>query len=252
LCSIGRSRPGVVLSCSASESYLGIVHDLLLSTNNFDELQDELTVGYSVLTAFQQFDVNIANLRMMVNDFAENGRITNKGIATSLLQKLKNFERKMTDGNFDAAAGLLGAFVNQLQAQRGKHIADDAAAALLGFAEYSNDLIGNGNSVVMNEAARREVAAKAVAAIIDTESARYQDGGHDKNAVALQEQVLRRNRGLKLDNNQVAKATLPVRSVFVDENATSQRKPIRLAELTELDAFFAEWGSECGLKGGAV
>lgn len=61
-------------------------------------------------------------LKELVSRFAERGWIDNEGIAGSLTAKLN-------EGN-------LKAFANQVSAQRGKHIAIEAADYLLRLAEY--------------------------------------------------------------------------------------------------------------------
>jgi uncharacterized repeat protein (TIGR02543 family) len=64
---------------------------------------------------------SIDSLKRLVDRFYDKGLITNHGIANSLQQKLKNPN--------------LNAFVNQVAAQRGKHIAAEAADWLLRDAE---------------------------------------------------------------------------------------------------------------------
>ena len=125
------------------ESYIAEIRGLMLDTNNIDALASHLDFAYSSLLAFQQFEVDAASLATIIHEFVVNGQIANKGIANSLQQKTSNFERKMTDGEFDAARGILGAFINELRAQKGKHVSISAAEDLLGFASYIHGLLGN-------------------------------------------------------------------------------------------------------------
>jgi hypothetical protein len=64
-----------------------------------------------------------ASLKALVQRFAADGSIGNAGIANALQAKL--------------ASGQLGAFINQVKAQRGKHIAANAADVLLRDAAYA-------------------------------------------------------------------------------------------------------------------
>jgi hypothetical protein len=52
--------------------------------------------------------------------------ITNQGICNSLHVKLRNAQRSVTSANQEAARGQLAAFLNELEAQRGKHVTDSA------------------------------------------------------------------------------------------------------------------------------
>ncbi len=54
------------------------------------------------------------------------GWISNRGICTGLEAKLDNARRSLARGDRNSAGGQLGAVVNQLDAQRGKHVMDNA------------------------------------------------------------------------------------------------------------------------------
>lgn len=60
------------------------------------------------------------------------GKIDNAGIANSLISKVENAQK----ANGQAADNIMQAFINQVEAQSGRHIASDAAAILLHAAEY--------------------------------------------------------------------------------------------------------------------
>jgi cytochrome c1 len=51
-------------------------------------------------------------------------------LAKSLIKKLSNAKKQMSKENSCTAAHMLGAFQNEVEAQRGKQIADDAALFL--------------------------------------------------------------------------------------------------------------------------
>lgn len=65
-----------------------------------------------------QVEVSVNSLTLLIDLMAANGMIDNNGIANSLTQKLKN------EGN-------LSSFINEVQAQKGKHISEQAALYLL-------------------------------------------------------------------------------------------------------------------------
>ncbi|WP_258171242.1 discoidin domain-containing protein [Paenibacillus sp. R14(2021)] len=74
------------------------------------------------LTVHFQTTASIDSLRALVDRFRVDGSIDNAGIANSLLTKLEN--------------GNLNSFVNEVSAQSGKHISNEAAAYLLRDAAF--------------------------------------------------------------------------------------------------------------------
>jgi hypothetical protein len=66
----------------------------------------------------------------------ELGWITNKGICNSLDVKLRNVERHLERDKPRQAGNVLNAFLNELNAQRGKHITEEGYALLYYNAEY--------------------------------------------------------------------------------------------------------------------
>ncbi|MED4172232.1 glycoside hydrolase family 9 protein [Halalkalibacterium halodurans] len=84
------------------------------------------TASLVFISAFANSDLtaptNPLSLEEMVTQFLNDGLIRNKGIANSLQKKLSSNQ--------------LGAFVNQVKAQRGKHISAEAADQLIEKAEY--------------------------------------------------------------------------------------------------------------------
>ena len=64
------------------------------------------------------------------------GWITNKGILNSLDQKLDNARKQLERGNNKAAKNILEAFINEVEAQKEKHLSSEAYALLKFNAEY--------------------------------------------------------------------------------------------------------------------
>jgi len=71
-----------------------------------------------------------------VTQFRQSGAIDNGGIANSLLAKLESAAAKRASGNCSAAANIYSAFINDLQAQSGKHVTAAAAAIMIADAQY--------------------------------------------------------------------------------------------------------------------
>ena len=86
------------------------------------------TVGPSTTTG------NVDELIAMVNNFVTSGDITGQA-ENGLLAKLKTIQQKVMNGQLDAAANEMGAFVNEVQAQLGKKISETAANALIAKAQ---------------------------------------------------------------------------------------------------------------------
>jgi hypothetical protein len=66
----------------------------------------------------------------------DEGWIDNHGILNSLLHKLENAQRALDRGNVQAAINMLGAYINELEAQSGKHVTPEAAALLIADAQW--------------------------------------------------------------------------------------------------------------------
>ncbi len=66
----------------------------------------------------------------------ELGWIDNAGICDSLDKNLQNAERSLERGRANSVRGQLGAFLNELQAQRGKHVNDSAYWLLKANVEF--------------------------------------------------------------------------------------------------------------------
>ncbi len=67
---------------------------------------------------------------------AAKGWIDNQGIANSLDSKLDNAKKRLAAGDTTAAKNILNAFVNEVEAQNGKHLTSEAYTLLKYNAEY--------------------------------------------------------------------------------------------------------------------
>lgn len=64
------------------------------------------------------------------------GWITNKGIEQSLDAKLENAKKKLEQGNNTAAKNILEAFINEVEAQKDKHLTSEAYALMKYNVQY--------------------------------------------------------------------------------------------------------------------
>jgi len=87
-------------------------------------------------------EATIQSLTSSVSRFLTEGKIDNTGIANSLTMKLKNAQKSLDKGQLKTAVNQLNAFINEVQAQSGKHIAADAAALLIADAQWIIKQIG--------------------------------------------------------------------------------------------------------------
>jgi hypothetical protein len=77
----------------------------------------------------------IASLQECVQHAYHLGHIDNQGIANSLLSKLDAAQTALARGETTTAANLLNAFINQVQAQAGKHISAEHAQHMIMHAQ---------------------------------------------------------------------------------------------------------------------
>jgi hypothetical protein len=80
----------------------------------------------------------------MVDDFVASGDI-DATMANSLKSKLEAALASLERGNENSARGQLNAFINQVEAQRGKKISDAAADALISAAQAVLDGLESAN-----------------------------------------------------------------------------------------------------------
>jgi hypothetical protein len=65
--------------------------------------------------------------------------VDNRGVANSLLSDLSSAQAAFESNDQSALSGILNAFINHVQAQRGKHIVPEAADLFIGWAELFLD-----------------------------------------------------------------------------------------------------------------
>jgi len=130
----------VAISCTASDAMSGIASDSCapvvgdafsfgLGTHSFSATAtDNAGNGASASTSFT-VETSFGGVCALVEEF-----VTKKGVANSLCQKLANAERQAARGKTKARDGMLGAFLNELDAQRGKAVPEAYYGMLYDFA----------------------------------------------------------------------------------------------------------------------
>lgn len=78
---------------------------------------------------------------LYIDHIEATGSIANHGITNSLQSKVANAQWQLSLGHFYAIDGTLGAFINEVDAQRGKSISIDAADELMGFTSFLLDFV---------------------------------------------------------------------------------------------------------------
>jgi hypothetical protein len=89
-------------------------------------------------------DTTIASLVNCVEHCVANGFINNQGVANSLLAKLSAAQAAQNNGQTGAAINLLGAFIHEVQALAGKHIAQPHAQHMVTHAQMVIQALENG------------------------------------------------------------------------------------------------------------
>jgi hypothetical protein len=82
-----------------------------------------------------QHGPGIPGLHMCVQHAVAEGYIDNAGIAQSLFAKLDAAQAAVERGQSGVAANILGAFINEVQAQAGQHIEAEHAAHMVMHAQ---------------------------------------------------------------------------------------------------------------------
>ena len=86
----------------------------------------------------------IASLEACVEQCAEQGFINNQGVTTSLLAKLNAAQAALDQGQTSVAIHQLGAFIQEVQAQAGKHIEATHAQHMMMHAQMVIQALENG------------------------------------------------------------------------------------------------------------
>jgi hypothetical protein len=89
-------------------------------------------VGQPTMTLAETVDYMV----VQKHQAAAQGWITKHGIVVSLDQKLDQAKAKILQGNNKAAANVMNAFVNELQAQKGKAVNEEAYTLLYVNAQW--------------------------------------------------------------------------------------------------------------------
>jgi hypothetical protein len=122
-----------------------ITQDQVVAEQSFTgPISAGLTVDYSTALNPQQGSLttslvltnSLTFFSAFIDHLQASGQITSKGIANSLQQKLDNAEQSVARGDLNSTRGLLGAFLHEVDAQSGKHIAATAADDLTAYALF--------------------------------------------------------------------------------------------------------------------
>lgn len=106
----------------------------------------ELTSSYEPYTTLTLVSTNIPigwalpitidELKATVEELGSQGHIDSQGIVQSLHAKLNVAQKLIDDGKIEQAKNILNTFINEIQAQSGKHITPEAAEILIESAEH--------------------------------------------------------------------------------------------------------------------
>jgi len=88
------------------------------------------------------FGHTIEYFRAYVTGLFEGGKIRNRGVANSLSRKLANAQKHISPMDASAVRSVMNAFLNEVKAQRGKHIDAAVADNLSATAEFLIDSLG--------------------------------------------------------------------------------------------------------------
>jgi len=92
--------------------------------------------NYPLMEPWSPFPRTIDKLKIEIENCWADGEIDNQGIVTSLLAELNAAQKLIDDGKIDQAKNILEAFINEVEAQSGRHITLEAADILIESAEY--------------------------------------------------------------------------------------------------------------------
>lgn len=125
---VGQPSQGYSLKLAHSSDYSGD-----------PSLRPKLLVDYVPASPLRTLDYMIA----FVERSREKGLIDDNDVAESLTEKLIAASEKLAEGREKTAENILGAFVNSIEAQRGKHIDTEVADSLVNSARYAIDSFMN-------------------------------------------------------------------------------------------------------------
>jgi 5'-nucleotidase/UDP-sugar diphosphatase len=97
---------------------------------SIDKATKQLSLDSYELIPINNPSVNLYDIVDAINTYYEEGLIDDAGVLNSLLQKLDAAQAAWDRGQANVIGNVLGALINELAAQSGKHIDPDAAAEL--------------------------------------------------------------------------------------------------------------------------
>lgn len=116
-------------SLTGGDSYgMGTFTYTVTATDNAGNVATQ-SATYTVIATME-------GLIELINQFLNSGDIDNSGIANSLISKVSNALDAKNSGNEQASDNIMQAFINQVEAQSGKHISTYAVAILINAATY--------------------------------------------------------------------------------------------------------------------
>lgn len=118
---------------AASSSSLTGGDGLGLGTFTYAVTASDNAGNVATVPAVYQVIATPDGLLALIGQMLAAGLIDNEGIANSLTAKVANAQNAAND---QAADNIMQAFINQVEAQAGQHIAQDAAAVLINAANY--------------------------------------------------------------------------------------------------------------------
>ncbi|MDI6735078.1 MAG: S8 family serine peptidase [bacterium] len=107
---------------------------ILASYTDSDDPVDTSTSTVSMVKK----EITIDDILKEIDNYLSNGSIDNDGVGNSLKVKLNKAKAKIEAGQTNTAINILNAFINEVSAQKGKHITSETA----------DSLISNVNSII--------------------------------------------------------------------------------------------------------
>lgn len=133
--------PGIIMSYTRGDAGLPSGNQIVDPTAPSQKWPNDSVHRFTVgpvregeLSAAAQID----RMEALKHQAFENGWITNQGIVNSLDQKLQHARDHLAAGRKKQASNVLKAFQNELSAQRGKHVKEDAYQLLSANLELLN------------------------------------------------------------------------------------------------------------------
>jgi hypothetical protein len=125
--------PGTSVTICVTRTVQPIDRDPTVNTVTF-VFNDRADLSGARVTASATDSVDLATFPGFLDFVRATGGVSNQGIAQALVAKAGNSAADFAAGDFNAARGILGAFINQVLAQSGKMITQAAADQLLAYA----------------------------------------------------------------------------------------------------------------------